>query len=128
MAGDPSIRGLTGALETGLAGVTRGQVKLDSTARPFDYISQTVETLLDKGDATFSWRQLISDKPLTEGDKRAFIQFKPILDYQALEPGKAATDAIRQAAAELDFPNRFHARVRLTGPVPIANEEYATVQ
>ncbi|MDU6493641.1 MMPL family transporter, partial [Bradyrhizobium sp.] len=27
-----------------------------------------------------------------------------------------------------DFPNRFHARVRLTGPVPIANEEYATVQ
>ena len=26
MAGDPSIRGLTGALETGLAGVKRGQV------------------------------------------------------------------------------------------------------
>src|SRR6202011_614327 len=34
MAGDPSIRGLTGALETGLAGVKRGQVKLDNTARP----------------------------------------------------------------------------------------------
>ncbi|MGJ4905837.1 MMPL family transporter [Bradyrhizobium sp. HKCCYLS2058] len=128
MAGDPSIRGLTGALETGLAGVKRGQVKLDNAARPFDYISQTVETVLDKGDATFSWRQLISDKPLEDSDKRAFIQFKPILDYQALEPGKAATDAIRQAAAELDFPHRFHARVRLTGPVPIANEEYATVQ
>ncbi|MGJ5180674.1 MMPL family transporter [Bradyrhizobium oligotrophicum] len=128
MAGDPSIRGLTGALETGLAGVKRGQVQLDSTARPFDYVSQTIETVLDKGDATFSWRQLISDKPLDDSDKRAFIQFKPILDYQALEPGKGATDAIRQAAAELDFPNRFHARVRLTGPVPIANEEYATVQ
>ena len=128
MAGDPSIRGLTGALETGLAGVKRGQVKLDSAARPFDYISQTVETVLDKGDATFSWRQLISDKPLADSDKRAFIQFKPILDYEALEPGKGATDAIRQAAAELDFPNKFHARVRLTGPVPIANEEYATVQ
>ena len=34
MAGDPSIRGLTGALETGLAGVKRGEVKLDNTARP----------------------------------------------------------------------------------------------
>lgn len=128
MAGDPSIRGLTGALETGLAGVKRGQVKLDSTARPFDYISDTVETVLNKGDATFSFRQLISDKPLPDSDKRAFIQFKPILDYQALEPGKAATDAIRQAAAELDFPGKYKARVRLTGPVPIANEEYATVQ
>jgi uncharacterized protein len=128
MAGDPSIRGLTGALETGLAGVKRGQVQLDSTARPFNYISETVEDILNKGNATFSWRQLLSETPLTDSDKRAFIEFKPLLDYQALEPGKDATDAIRQAAAELDFPNKFHAVVRLTGPVPIANEEYATVQ
>ena len=35
MAGDPSLRGLTGALETGLQGVKRGEIKLDSTARRF---------------------------------------------------------------------------------------------
>jgi uncharacterized protein len=128
MAGDPSIRGLTGALETGLAGVRRGQVTLDGTARPFTQIAQTVEDVLDKGDATFSWRQLVSEKPLTDADKRAFIEFKPILDYNALEPGKGASDAIRRAAADLDFPAKYHARVRLTGPVPIANEEFATVQ
>ncbi|MBP1298938.1 hopanoid biosynthesis associated RND transporter like protein HpnN [Bradyrhizobium elkanii USDA 61] len=128
MAGDPSIRGLTGALETGLAGVKRGQVKLDNAAPPFNLISETVETVLAKGDATFSWRELTSDKPLTDSDKRAFIEIKPIIDYSALEPGKAATDAIRQAAADLKFPTEYHARVRLTGPVPIANEEYATVQ
>ena len=128
MAGDPSIRGLTGALETGLAGVKRGQVKLDNTARPFNLIAQTVETVLNKGNASFSWRELVSDEPLSDSDKRAFIEFKPILDYNALEPGKGATDAIRKAAAELDFPTKYQARVRLTGPVPIANEEYATVQ
>jgi hopanoid biosynthesis associated RND transporter like protein HpnN len=128
MAGDPSIRGLTGALETGLAGVKRGQVKLDNTARTFNMIAQTVEDVVNKGNANFSWRELTSDKPLTDSDKRAFIEFKPILDYNALEPGKAATDAIRTAAAELDFPGKYQARVRLTGPVPIANEEYSTVQ
>jgi hopanoid biosynthesis associated RND transporter like protein HpnN len=128
MAGDPSIRGLTGALETGLAGVKRGQVKLDSTERPFNLIAQTVEQVLDKGTATFSWRELTSDKPLTDSDKRAFIEFKPILDFNALEPGKTATDAIRQAAAELNLAGEYGARVRLTGPVPIANEEFATVQ
>jgi hopanoid biosynthesis associated RND transporter like protein HpnN len=128
MAGDPSIRGLTGALETGLAGVQRGQIKLDSTARPFNLIAQTVEDVLNKGAATFSWRELISDKPLTDSDRRAFIEFKPILDYNALEPGKDATDAIRKAATDLDFPGKYQARVRLTGPIPIANEEYATVQ
>ncbi|WFU38538.1 MMPL family transporter [Bradyrhizobium sp. CB82] len=128
MAGDPSIRGLTGALETGLAGVKRGQVKLDDTERPFSLIARTVETVLAKGNAIFSWRELVSDKPLTDSDKRAFIEFKPVLDYNALEPGKGATDAIRKAAADLDFPTKYQARVRLTGPVPIANEEYATVQ
>jgi uncharacterized protein len=128
MAGDPSIRGLTGALETGLAGIKRGQVKLDNTERPFNLIAQTVENVLSKGTATFSWRELVSDKPLTDADKRAFIEFKPVLDYQALEPGKTATDAIRQAAKELNFAGEYSARVRLTGPVPMANEEYATVQ
>ena len=128
MAGDPSIRGLTGALETGLAGVKRGQVKLDSTARPFNLIAQTVENVLNTGSATFSWRELVSDKPLTDSDRRAFIEFKPVLDYNALEPGKAATDAIRQAAKDLNFAGEYGAGVRLTGPVPIANEEYATVQ
>ena len=128
MAGDPSIRGLTGALETGLAGVKRGQVKLDNTERPFNQISQTVEDILNKGTATFSWRELVSDKPLTDSDRRAFIEFKPKLDYSDLEPGKGATDAIRQAATDLNFAGQYSARVRLTGPVPIANEEYSTVQ
>jgi hopanoid biosynthesis associated RND transporter like protein HpnN len=128
MAGDPSIRGLTGALETGLAGVKRGQVKLDGTERPFTLIAQTVENVMKNGSGTFSWRELTSDKPLTDADRRSFIEFKPILDFKALEPGKDATDAIRQAARDLNLAGEYGARVRLTGPVPIANEEFATVQ
>ena len=127
MAGDPSLRGLTGALETGLVGVKRGQVKLDSTERPFNQIAQTVEKVLNSGSGTFSWRELVSDNPLTDADRRAFIEFKPILDFNALEPGKAATDAIRQAASDLNLVGVYGARIRLTGPVPIANEEFATV-
>jgi uncharacterized protein len=128
MAGDPSIRGLTGALETGLAGIKRGQIKLDSTERPFNLIAQTVEKVLNTGTAIFSWRELVSDKPLTDSDRRAFIEFKPVLDYNTLEPGREATDAIRQAARDLNVAGEYGARVRLTGPVPIANEEFATVQ
>jgi hypothetical protein len=128
MAGDPSLRGLTGALETALVGLKRGQFALDSTARPFSLIAQSVEDVLTKGAGFFSWRELASDKPLTDSDRRSLIQVKPYLDFNALEPGKDATDAIRQAAADLDIAGKFGARVRLTGPVPIANEEFATVQ
>ena len=65
---------------------------------------------------------------MTDADRRAFIEFKPKLDYSELEPGKDATDAIRKAATDLNFAGQYGARVRLTGPVPIANEEYSTVQ
>ena len=34
-------------------------------------------------------------------ERRRFIEIRPVLDYAALTPGKAATDAIRQAAADL---------------------------
>jgi uncharacterized protein len=128
MAGDPSIRGLTGALETALAGVKRGQLKLDSTERPFNLIAQTVENVVNTGSGTFSWRELVSNKPLSDSDRRSFIEFKPILDFNTLEPGKDATDAIRQAARDLNLAGEYGARIRLTGPVPIANEEFATVQ
>jgi hopanoid biosynthesis associated RND transporter like protein HpnN len=127
MAGDPSLRGLTGALETGLAGVKRGEVKLDNTARPFSLVAQTVENVLNTGSATFSWRELVNNKPLTDSDRRSFIEFKPILDFNALEPGKDATDAIRQAARDLNLTGEYGARVRLTGPVPMADEEFSTV-
>ena len=128
MAGDPSIRGLTGALETGLAGIKRGQVKLDSTERPFNLIAQTVENVLNKGTATFSWRELTSDKPLTDSDRRAFIEFKPILDFQGAgaRQGRDRCDPAGRRRSQLS--GEYGARVRLTGPVPIANEEFATVQ
>ena len=47
--------------------------------------------------------------------------------FHRAEPGQAATDAIRKAAADLNSDD-IGARVRLTGPVPIADEEFATVQ
>ena len=56
------------------------------------------------------------------------IEFKPVLDYNALEPGKGATDAIRKAAVDLDFATKYQARVRLTGPVPIANSTAAAMK
>lgn len=128
VAGDPSLRGLTGALEIALTGVKRGQFPLDAAARPLDTIAGVVEQTLEKGTGTFSWRELVSDKPLTDMDKRAFIEVKPVLNFDELEPGKAATDAIRKAANDINLAGEYSARVRLTGPVPIANEEFATVQ
>lgn len=125
---DPSIRGLTGVLEFGLGGAQRGQYSKDAMARPLNMVADTVEKVLAKQPANFSWRELSSTEPLTEGDRRVLLNIRPVLDFNALEPGGAATDAIRQIVKDLDLAGQHGARVRLTGPVPIANEEFATVQ
>jgi len=125
---DPSIRGLTGVLEFGLGGAQRGQYSKDAMARPLGMVADTVEKVLAKQPANFSWRELSSSEPLTEGDRRGLLSIRPVLDFKALEPGGAATDAIRQTVKDLDLAGQYGARVRLTGPVPIANEEFATVQ
>ena len=51
----------------------------------------------------------------------------PVLDFSALQPGQAASDAIRKAASDLKLDTDYQARVRLTGPVAMADEEFGTV-
>jgi len=50
-----------------------------------------------------------------------------VLDYAALEPGLAASEAIRATARSLGLDPAHGATVRLTGPVPLADEEFATL-
>jgi hypothetical protein len=125
---DPSLRGLTDALATVLAGIKRGEVKIDDLAKPLTYVSDTVERVTKTGEGLFSWRQLINGGPLPPPDRRVFLRIKPVLDFKALQPGEAAADAIRATAANLHLATQYGARVRLTGPVPIANEEFGTVK
>jgi hopanoid biosynthesis associated RND transporter like protein HpnN len=125
---DPSLRGVAGVVGFALAGVSSGQMTLDQAAHAFDMAAMTIENVAAGRPASFSWNELLSGKPATPGDLRKFIQATPVLDFNALEPGKRATDAIRAAAASLDLATRYQARVRLTGPVPIENEEFGTVR
>ena len=125
---DPSLRGLTDALASVLAGIKRGEVKIDDLAKPLTYVSDSVERMTKTGAGVFSWRELINGGPLPPSQRRTFLRIKPVLDFKALEPGQAAAEAIRTAARELNLAEQYGARVRLTGPVPIASEEFGTVK
>jgi hopanoid biosynthesis associated RND transporter like protein HpnN len=127
MATDASLRGLTQALSLVLLGVQRHEFPLDDTAAPFNKFSTTLEDVLAGREAYFSWRELVQGKA-DKSDLRRFIEILPVLDFSELEPGRAATDAIRKAAADLKLKQEFGANVRLTGPVPIADDEFSTLQ
>ena len=128
LVGDPSLRGLARMLSMGLGGVQQGLSKLDDLARPLSMAADTLDNILAGRPAAFSWQELLSGKRPTVGELRRFIEVQPVLDYSALEPGRASSDAIRKAAADLGLATRYQARVRLTGSVPMGDEEFATVQ
>jgi uncharacterized protein len=128
LAQDPNLRGLTTALNYGLIGARMNHYSLDDLSGTLNMVSDTLDAVLAGRPASFSWRAMLNGRPPKADETRRFIEIRPVLDYTALTPGKAATDAIRQAAADLNFDSQYGAKVRLTGPVPIADEEYATLQ
>jgi uncharacterized protein len=125
---DPTLRGLNQMIAFVLAGVRENEITLDDVVIPFTKAAGAVEAALAGRPVTFSWRELVRGTASSASDLRRFIEIRPTLDYTALEPGRNATDAIRNAAAELGLATRYQARVRLTGPVPVENEEFATVK
>jgi hypothetical protein len=128
LARDPSLRGMSEALSLGLTGVQMGRLSLNDMTRPMRLASATIEGTLAGHSAPFSWQELLNGHPAKPGDLRRFIEVHPILDFKALEPGKAATDVIRKAAADLQLAPTYGARIRLTGQVAIADDEFATVK
>jgi uncharacterized protein len=127
LAADPSLRGSLDALSLALTGVDRGDIKLDDLVLPMTMAANTAEAVLADRPANFSWRALASGKPPDPQDLRRYIQIRPILDFSALRPGRAATDAISRIASELDLDADFQAHVRQTGQIPMDDDEFGTI-
>jgi hypothetical protein len=128
MASDPSLRGVLDALWLALLGVQRGDLKLDDMTRIFDTAADTADDVLAGRPASFSWRVLASGKPGTPPDARRFVLVEPVLDFRALQPGRAATEAIAQIAADLGLARDYQARVRQTGRIPMEDDEFGTIK
>src|SRR5215467_9445739 len=128
LVGDPSLRGLTRTLSLGLIGVQNKMITLDALTRPLSMASTTLENVLAGRPASFSWQAMVSGQQPASSDLRRLIEVHPVLDFSALQPGAASSGAIRQAASDLQLAQKYQARVRLTGSVPMADEEFATVR
>jgi hopanoid biosynthesis associated RND transporter like protein HpnN len=128
LVADPTLRGFVQALTFALAGLQRNLYTLDQMARPLTLFATTVEDVVAGRQASFSWRELVSRKPMEPRDLRRIIEITPVLDYSALEPGEKPITAIRKTVADLKLNSEYGARVRLTGPVPIQDEEFATLK
>src|SRR6202011_268789 len=128
LAADPSLRGALGALSLGIMGVEFGQVSLDDLTRPMTMAGDTANEVLAGRPASFSWRVLASGKPAESRELYRFVEVEPVLDFTALQPGGKASLAIAKTAADLELKRDYQARVRLTGFIPINDDEFGTIR
>ena len=127
LAADPSTRGLLGALGLSLEGVRRGETTLAELDRPLTAIATSVESVLAGAPRPLSWQTLLEDRAPTVDDLRRVLVVQPLLDSQALEPGAVASAAVREAARSLGVTPDRGFRLRLTGPVALSDEEFASL-
>ena len=126
IAADPSLRGVMSALQTMAMGVNRGDAKLAEIDKPVKAVGAAMQSVAAGRPTFFSWQTLLSDKGGLS-NTRKFVIIRSKLDYSALEPGAEVSEAIRKVARDAGLTPENGVTVRLTGPVPLSDEEFASL-
>lgn len=128
LAADPSLRGVANAVGTMLTGAENGSASLRQIDAPMRALRVSLDETLANKPAVFSWQHLFTKPGATAAPLRRLILVQPKLDYGSLEPGNVAVAAIAAHAAALALDAEHGVTVRATGEVPLADEEFATLQ
>lgn len=129
LAADPSLRGVGTSLSTVLDGVAAGEAPLSRIVPAMRALDTTIDARLAGKPAFFSWQQLFArgDAALAPPTRR-LVLVQPVLDHADLEPGSAAAAAVAAAGKALRLDTAHGVSLRLTGEVPLADEEFATLR
>ena len=127
LASDPSARGLFSTLALVAMGIDRGETALDSFRPALQGFERALADAAAGAPTPLSWQRLLAGRLADLAGPRRLVLAQARLDLGALEPGGAATAALRAAAAVLPAVQAGRATIRLTGNVALADEEFATV-
>ena len=126
LVADPSLRGLFSALSLVAEGASRG-LDAASLGPALTQFHLSLSQAADGHAAPLSWEELLAGPLAKQAGRFRFVTVKPVLDYGALQPGGAASSAMRAAASGLPYVVAHQARVRLTGSVALDDEEFSSV-
>ena len=128
LSADPSLRGLFDMLSLAMEGVAQKAIDFASLEERLSLISESTSAALTGSEVPLCWRCLMmKDRPVDPRELRKLILVQPKRDFQALQPGAKATAAVREMVRELDLTPSHGVTVRLTGQVPLNDEEFGTV-
>lgn len=131
LAEDPTLRGLSNVLVANFKSASGSARAMKMYIDGVEEFSAAIEQALAGKPAEVDWGKLLASgasAPATpEMDKRRIVIAKPIVDYSDLEPGADAIVLVRKTAADLHIDEEHGIKLRLTGQVPLAADEFATI-
>ncbi len=128
IAADPSLRGLLVGLDTGLSAIAEDSDETTPLSYPVSEIGRILAQAEKGKDVFLSWDSFLSDRRPDPTEWRQFIELIPKLDFSRVAPGEASVAAIRKVVQEQGLTPENGMRVRLTGSVPILDDEFSTLR
>ena len=128
LARDPSLRGLFDTLALFAAGAGKDQAAIDLLNPTLAAIDKAVKAVLQGRSEPLSWQRIMTGRAADPREGRRFVLTRPVLDFNALEAGGRARAEIRRLAGELALDPQHGVRVRITGPVALDDEQFATLR
>jgi hopanoid biosynthesis associated RND transporter like protein HpnN len=128
LVADPTARGLFSALGLLGLGVTQSGADLSPYSPALRAFHESLAAALNGHPTPLSWQQLLGGGGVSDlAGQYRFVLVQPRQDFGALQPGGAASQAMRAVIARLPFVATGQARVRITGQIALADEEFASV-
>ena len=127
IATDRSARGLFHLFNLAFTAAVEGDTAAAAVAPAATQTAEVIENILAGKTAAMNWGGLFTAISPAGVGNRAMVLAQPKLDLAALEQGGDATAFVRASAKELGLTPENGIRVRLTGQVPLNDEELATV-
>ncbi|MBW2386167.1 MAG: MMPL family transporter [Deltaproteobacteria bacterium] len=122
---DPSLRGLFGELELGIENVSEGDEPPRGMIRMSKRVSDIGESMLAGRPRALAWSDEFFDE---EETVYRLIVVRGLEDFDVAAPAERLLSEIRRTATELYLTPENGVRIRLTGMIPLAHEELATVR
>lgn len=127
LAVDPTVRGVFDALDLLAQGVVHGDIEPKKIDSALTTVAQAANAALAGQHDPVSWQTMMTGRKSDALELRRFILTQPVLDYNDVQPGKPAEDAVHEAARQLGLTPENGVTVRVTGPVAISDAEFSTL-
>ena len=128
LAGDPSLRGLFDTLALFLTKMGTDRGATDRLNPTLAAIADAVEATLEGRSEPFSWQRMMTGRAAEPRERRRFVLTRPVLDFAALERGARPLSEVRRLAGEIGIDQAHGLRLRMTGPVALDDEQFATLR